>query len=101
MILHRKIKFFLSKKNIYFNDVKFCPHHPKFGKKEFKKKCSCRKPGNKMLKEIIIDWNINIKKSAMIGDKISDKLASVKTKVNFFYSDKGYEKKLINYLVRT
>jgi D,D-heptose 1,7-bisphosphate phosphatase len=100
MILHRKIKSFLSKKNIYFHDVKFCPHHPNFGKKEFKKKCSCRKPGNKMLKEIIIDWNLNIKKSAMVGDKISDKLASVKTKVNFFYSDKGYEKKLINYLVR-
>lgn len=99
MILHRKIKFFLAKKNIYFYDVKFCPHHPKFGRKEFKKRCSCRKPGNKMLKEIIIDWNLNIKKTAMVGDKISDKLASIKTNINFFYPDKGYEKKLINYLV--
>jgi D-glycero-D-manno-heptose 1,7-bisphosphate phosphatase len=100
MILHKKIKSFLLKKKIYFHDVKFCPHHPKFGKKEFKKNCFCRKPGNKMLKEIIIDWKLDVKKSAMVGDKISDKLASVKTKVNFFYSDKGYEKKLINYLVR-
>jgi D-glycero-D-manno-heptose 1,7-bisphosphate phosphatase len=98
MILHKKIKSFLLKKKIYFHDVKFCPHHPKFGLKEFKKNCACRKPGNKMLKEIITDWKLDVKKSVMVGDKTSDKLASIKTNVNFFYSDRGYKKKIINYL---
>lgn len=97
MILHRKIKYFLSKKDIYFHDVKFCPHHPEFGLKEFKKYCSCRKPGNKMLEEIIVDWNLDIKKSVMVGNKISDKLASIKTNVNFFYSDSGYKKRIVTY----
>jgi D,D-heptose 1,7-bisphosphate phosphatase len=95
--LHKKIKSFLSKKNIYFHDVKFCPHHPRFGLKKFKKRCSCRKPGNKMLKDIIFDWNLDEKKIVMVGDKISDELAANKTKVAFFYSDKGYTKKVINY----
>ena len=38
-----------------------------------------------MLKKAIKKWNINLSKSFMIGDKISDKLAAENANVKFFY----------------
>ena len=92
--LHKKIKKYFLKKNIYINDVKFCPHHPKGIVKKFKKKCLCRKPGNQMIKEILKSWNINIKKSLMIGDKNSDKICANKSGISFQYVQKD-----INYQI--
>jgi D,D-heptose 1,7-bisphosphate phosphatase len=84
-ILHKKIKTYLAKKNIYFNDVKYCPYHPKAIIKKYKKKTQYRKPGNLMLKEIIREWDIDIKKSIMIGDKASDESAAKKSKIYYEY----------------
>jgi D-glycero-D-manno-heptose 1,7-bisphosphate phosphatase len=50
--LHKKIKFYLASKDIYFNDVKYCPYHPDAISKNYKKNAQFRKPGNLMIKEI-------------------------------------------------
>ena len=47
----------------------FCPHHPNYGEKE---RCNCRKPMPGMLLEATKDLNIDLNKSWIIGDKISD-----------------------------
>ena len=83
--LHKKIKIQLSKKNIFIDDVYFCPHHPSEGKGKYKKNCLYRKPKNKMLTEFIKKNNIDLKKSFMIGDQKSDQLAALKTNLKFFY----------------
>jgi D-glycero-D-manno-heptose 1,7-bisphosphate phosphatase len=54
-----------SKKNISILDVFFCPHGPK-------SKCSCRKPMPGMLIGARDKFNIDMKKSWLIGDKESD-----------------------------
>ncbi|MBT4910665.1 MAG: D-glycero-beta-D-manno-heptose 1,7-bisphosphate 7-phosphatase [Alphaproteobacteria bacterium] len=54
-----------SKKNISILDVFFCPHGPK-------SKCSCRKPKPGMLVDAQNQYNINLEKSWMIGDKEAD-----------------------------
>ena len=81
--LHSKLKTLLSDKKIYIDQVEYCPHHPKAKIKKFRKKCSCRKPGNLMIRKILKKWNINLKKSFMIGDQIKDKLAAEKSKIKF------------------
>ena len=58
-----------SKKNISILDVFFCPHGPK-------SKCSCRKPKPGMFIQAKKKYNIDMKKSWMIGDKEVDILAS-------------------------
>lgn len=87
--LQKKIKESLSKKEIYFNDVYYCPHHPTQGKGIFRKNCKCRKPNNLMILNAKKKWNINLKKSLMIGDKLSDELCAKKSKLKFFYMDKN------------
>lgn len=81
--LSKYIKSYLSKKKIYIDEVKFCPHHPKGILKNFKKKCYCRKPQNKLFKEIIKDYEVDIEKSFMIGDKSSDEGMATKSKLYF------------------
>jgi D-glycero-D-manno-heptose 1,7-bisphosphate phosphatase len=83
--LHKFIKFNFVKKNIFINDVKFCPYHPKANIKKFKRRSRFRKPNNSMVKEVFKNWNIDIKKSLMIGDKRIDEECAKKSKLNFIY----------------
>jgi D-glycero-D-manno-heptose 1,7-bisphosphate phosphatase len=47
----------------------FCPHHPEFGEI---RDCSCRKPKPGMITQAVRDWNIDLGRSVLIGDKPSD-----------------------------
>jgi D,D-heptose 1,7-bisphosphate phosphatase len=50
----------------------YCPHHPKKGIGEYKKKCECRKPESGMFLQAKKELNIDFNNSIMIGDKFSD-----------------------------
>ena len=92
--LHLKLKKILSEKNIYIHDVLYSPFHPKGVIKKFKKNTNLRKPGNQMIEIIKKNWDINLKKSLMIGDRVTDKLAARKSKIKFFYSQKNFYKQI-------
>ena len=40
----------MKKNKVYFNDIEYCPYHPKGLIKKYKKKTQLRKPGNLMIK---------------------------------------------------
>lgn len=88
-IFHKIIKNILAKKNIFINDVEYCPHHLEGKIKKYKIRCSCRKPNNGMIKKLQKKWLINHKKSFFIGDKISDEKCAKKSKLKFFYPEKN------------
>ena len=88
--LHKKIKEKLEKLNIYFNDVQYSPFHPKAKMKRFRRESAMRKPGNQMIKNIMLNWDVNKKKSFMIGDKETDKLATKKSKLKYYYAEKNF-----------
>ena len=47
-----------------------------------------------MLIDLINEWDIDIKKSFMIGDKYSDKLCAKKSNINFFYAKEDFFKQI-------
>ena len=100
LTLHKKIKLKLQKNNIFFNDVKYSPFHPNAKVKKYKKKSLTRKPGNKMIEDIKLNWDLDLKKSFMIGDKITDKSAAEKSKIKFFYAKDNFFK-LINQITNS
>jgi len=55
----------LGKREIEIKEVAFCPHHPD-------EKCKCRKPKPGMILDLAKKYNITLKDSIMIGDKLSD-----------------------------
>ena len=58
-----------NEKNIKILDIFHCPHGPD-------STCFCRKPNPGMFLEAKLKYNINMKKSWMIGDKETDILAA-------------------------
>ena len=53
-----------------------------------------RKPGNKMIENIKLDWDIDKKKSFMIGDNVTDKLAANKSALKFYYAQQNFYKQI-------
>jgi len=103
LLLHKKLKTFLKKKDILINDIEYCPYHPSAIVKKYKKKSAYRKPGNMMIKKICKKWNINTRKSFMIGDKKTDKIAALKSNLyyehvsnNFYLQVKKINKQIFN-----
>ncbi|HEY2583189.1 MAG TPA: HAD family hydrolase [Mucilaginibacter sp.] len=54
-------------RGIYVTKVYFCPHHP-----DFTGVCRCRKPNTGMILDAKREFDIDLKKSILIGDKESD-----------------------------
>ena len=74
--INATLETLLGKRHAYIDGLYFCPHHPDRGypeeRKEFKIKCSCRKPEPGMLIRAAQEMNIDLKQSLMIGDRESD-----------------------------
>jgi len=52
--------------------IYYCPHHPDYGKAPYRTLCECRKPGSGMLKQAEAEFDIDLKSSFVIGDRIVD-----------------------------
>ncbi len=50
----------------------FCPHHPDFGDEKYRRYCKCRKPENGMFDMAVNDFEFDVERSWMVGDKIRD-----------------------------
>lgn len=74
--INRRMEELLAQKGAYLDDIFACPHHPDRGfpgeNKAYKIKCECRKPGIGMIKEATNKYNIDLKKSYLIGDTTTD-----------------------------
>lgn len=94
--LHKKINSYLSEKDVFIDDLEYCPHHPDGLIKSLSIKCKCRKPSNLMITRLINRWFINLTKSFFIGDKISDELAAKKSNIKFYYVENDISKQVKN-----
>jgi D-glycero-D-manno-heptose 1,7-bisphosphate phosphatase len=50
----------------------FCPHHPNADVSAYRQNCECRKPRPGMLLQAAQDLQIDLQRSYMIGDRLSD-----------------------------
>lgn len=59
-------------RGVELDGIYYCPHHAEEGQGEFKIECDCRKPKAGMLINAIEDLDIDVERSILIGDKLSD-----------------------------
>ena len=85
-LLHKKFRKDLLINKIKIDEIKYSPYHPKGIIKKFAKNHKTRKPENLMIKQLLKKWPIDIKKSFMIGDRLSDKQCAKKSKLFFEFS---------------
>jgi len=88
-IFNNNMNEILKKNGVEITEFYCCPHHPD-GIGEYKKVCECRKPNNKMIEDAIKEYNIDREKSYMIGDKISDIGAGIKSNLKTVLVKTGY-----------
>jgi D,D-heptose 1,7-bisphosphate phosphatase len=74
--IHDRMETILGEEGAYLDDIEFCPHHPDKGYPEenpvYKVACECRKPKVGMIDSLARRYNIDLKKSWMIGDTTMD-----------------------------
>ena len=70
--IKRKIAKTLNRYGISLDGEYYCFHHPYAKLKLYRKHCTCRKPRAGLFKRAIKDFNIDIKKSWLIGDGVFD-----------------------------
>ncbi len=69
--IHEKIVNILALNNVKLDAIYFCPHHPD-------QNCFCRKPNIKLALKAARRFNIDLKRSFAVGDKITDVLFAKK-----------------------
>lgn len=82
--IEKKMFFELSKGNARLDGVYYCFHHPQAENKRYKKRCGCRKPEPGLLFKAAKDFKIDLKKSYLIGDSITDIVAGKKAGLTTF-----------------
>jgi D-glycero-D-manno-heptose 1,7-bisphosphate phosphatase len=50
----------------------FCPHHPEAEVEAYRVRCECRKPRPGMLRQAAAELGIDLGRSWMVGDRVSD-----------------------------
>ena len=96
--LHSKLKKDLLKNKIKLDEIRYSPYHPSGIIKKFTKRHKSRKPGNLMVKQILRKWPTDIKRSFMIGDKLSDQKCAKKSRLYFEYAKKNFYYQVKNIL---
>ena len=62
----------LEARGAYIDAIYYCPHYPKAEIGAYRIDCDCRKPKPGMLKRAEKDLDLDLKRSFLVGDKISD-----------------------------
>ncbi|MEI6056067.1 MAG: HAD family hydrolase [Lentisphaerota bacterium] len=71
-MIHEEIDRQLALAGVGVDAYYYCPHHPKGKVQEYAIKCDCRKPAPGMILQAVNNFDIDLAKSFLIGDKMSD-----------------------------
>jgi D-glycero-D-manno-heptose 1,7-bisphosphate phosphatase len=66
-----------ASEGVVIDDVYFCPFHPQYGIGDYKVDADCRKPKPGMILQAAMEYNVDLRRSILVGDKESDIKAGV------------------------
>jgi D-glycero-D-manno-heptose 1,7-bisphosphate phosphatase len=69
---HEHMKGELAKDNAHIDGVYFCPHHPEGEVLEYRRACRCRKPETGLIEKARAEFDIDMGRSYVIGDRWLD-----------------------------
>jgi len=84
---HKLLEKLFAEHKVYIEKYYYCPHHPDDN-------CECRKPKPGMLVKASKEYNIDLSKSLMFGDKEIDVKAGEAVNCKSFYIQNILEQKL-------
>jgi len=73
--IHGKLRSDLRANGAILDGILFCPHHPDpglAGRAEYAGKCPCRKPAPGMILDAAVRHHVDLSRSFMVGDGLTD-----------------------------
>ena len=70
--IHREFERLLREQGTGVDAIYYCPHHPEFGSPAYRRACACRKPGPGLLRRAALEHGLDLERSFMVGDRLSD-----------------------------
>ena len=78
-MVHQELaKMIVELKGPVLHQFYFCPHHPNATLPAYRQDCDCRKPKPGLLFRAAREWNVDLKASFLVGDRITDIIAGAK-----------------------
>lgn len=93
--VNNRLNELLADFNVKIDDFYYCTAHPDFSSAE---ECECRKPSPKMILDASEKYNIDLSKSYLIGDNISDIESAMNAGCKSVLVKTGYGMETINEL---
>ena len=72
LALNRWMSDQFERHSVHIDGVFYCPHHPTEALDRYRCECDCRKPAPGMLLRAARELNLDLTRSAMFGDRVSD-----------------------------
>jgi D-glycero-D-manno-heptose 1,7-bisphosphate phosphatase len=91
--VHERLRELLRETGARIDAFYYCPHHAELGTSPYRMECDCRKPKTGMLRQAAAEFDIDLKKSFMIGDKMIDVQTGVNAGTTTILVLTGYGKK--------
>jgi heptosyltransferase-2 len=67
-----RLQELLTEAGVPVDGIYYCPHHAEGGQPEFRKDCPSRKPGPGMVEQARKDFGLDVARSVIVGDHLSD-----------------------------
>jgi len=70
--VHQRLEELLSANGARLDGIYYCPHHPTEGRGSYTGPCDCRKPEPGLLYQAVKEHGVQLSRSFVVGDKLSD-----------------------------
>ena len=70
--IHDRVREQLAHESARLDAIYYCAHHPSVGEPPYRLDCDCRKPKPGLIQRAAADFEIDLERSWMVGDRYSD-----------------------------
>ncbi|MGA9117804.1 MAG: HAD family hydrolase [Bacteroidota bacterium] len=70
--IHARLEAELAGSGAHVDRISYCPHHPTEGLAPYNVPCRCRKPATGMIDDAAKEFNIDLRASFLVGDRLTD-----------------------------
>jgi len=93
--VHARLRHMLRAEGADWDAIYACPHHPE-GQGEYRRDCPNRKPGTGMFEQAARDLDLDLRRCAVVGDKVTDLLPGIQLGCTTVLVRTGYGQSLID-----
>jgi D-glycero-D-manno-heptose 1,7-bisphosphate phosphatase len=70
--VHARLEADLEQAGARLDAIYYCPHHPTAGEPPYRQECDCRKPQPGLLRRAAQDFNLDLTRCYVVGDRYRD-----------------------------